>query len=191
MTESITPTKEVVKGSKNEYEFRAELLSALINSMQGEEVSIPTSMVKDTEDYRKGILEALGMEYTDDDVKHTPVFRSKVIDGVKNMSGGGGGGDFSTAEVTIHTTYGSVGIANQTQLCVYSDFDGLYYIYDMNGDGLMDGETYSVLLHQGETSVVLSAQIQDVTTSGNVTAVASGSRATRFTISGNCTITIS
>ena len=116
------------------------------------------------------------------------IIKAKAIFG---GSDGGGGGDFSTAEVTIHATYGGVGIANQTQLCVYSDFDGLYYIYDMNGDGLMDGETYPVLLHQGETSVVLSAQIQNVTTSGNVTAVASGSRATRFTITGDCTITIS
>lgn len=121
----------------------------------------------------------------------------KSVDGevqdltVNGEPAGGGGGDFSTAEVTIHTAYGSVSIASQTQLCTYSNLDGLYYIHDMNGDGLMDGETYTVLLHQGETSVVLSAQIGNVTTSGNVTAVASGSRATRFTISGNCTITIS
>jgi len=80
---------EVVESTKNEYEYRAELLSALFNSLQGEEVSFPASMVKDTEVYRKGILNALNVEYTDDDVKHTPVFRSKVIDGVKNMSGGG------------------------------------------------------------------------------------------------------
>ena len=120
----------------------------------------------------------------------------KAVDGeiteVKvNGEPAGGGGDFTTAEVTIHATYGSVGVSSNTQLCTYSNLDGLYYIYDMNSDSLMDGETYTVLLHQGETSVVLSAQIQNVTTSGNVTAVASGSRATRFTISGNCTITIS
>lgn len=93
---------EVVKGTKNEYEFRAELLSALFNSLQGEEVSFPASMVKDTEVYRRGILNALNVEYTNDDVKHTPVFRSKVIDGVKNMSGGGGGGGIpETATVTF------------------------------------------------------------------------------------------
>lgn len=84
---------------KNEFEYKAELLSALINSMQDEEVSISASMVKDTEAYRKGILEALGVEYTDDDVKHTSVFRSKVIDGVKNMSGGGG--DPETVNIRI------------------------------------------------------------------------------------------
>ena len=106
-------------------------------------------------------------------------------------AGGGGGGDFSTAEVTIHTTYGSVGVTSQTQLCAYSSLDGLYYIYDMNSDGLMDGNTYTVLLHQGETSAILLAQIGNVTTSGNVTAVASGSRTTRVTITGDCTITIS
>lgn len=106
-------------------------------------------------------------------------------------AGGGGGGDFSTAEVTIHTTYGSVGVTSQTQLCAYSSLDGLYYIYDVNSDGLMDGVTYQVLLHQGETSAILSAQIGNVTTSGNVTAVASGSRNTRVTITGDCTITIS
>lgn len=106
-----TPTPEEKKNNvmKNEFEYKAELLSALINSLQGEEVSFPASMVKDTEDYRKGILEALGMEYTDDDVKHTPVFRSKVIDGVKNMSGGGGGGDLSMAEVKINMSTASGG----------------------------------------------------------------------------------
>lgn len=187
MPESITPTPEEKKTIKNEYDFRRELLTAL------EEDFSSNNEVKDTEIYRQHILHALGQEFDQDDIKQTNNFRAKVVDGVKELlnGGGGGGGDFSTAEVTIHATYGSVGIASQTQLCTYSSLDGLYYIYDMNNDGLMDGETYTVLLHQGETSVVLSAQIENVTTSGNVTAVASGSRATRFTISGNCTITIS
>lgn len=96
---SITPEENTNTVMKNEFEYKAELLSALINSMQDEEVSISASMVKDTEAYRKGILNALNVEYTDDDVKHTSVFRSKVIEGVKAMSGGGG--DPETVQITI------------------------------------------------------------------------------------------
>ena len=178
--EVVETTNEI----RNEYDFRGGILTAL-----GQEYT--ASDVRDKETFRQKLLTGLSQEYTQDDIKQTDLFRDKVVTGLSGLASGGGGGDFSTAEVTIHATYGSVSVASQTQLCAYSSLDGLYYIYDMNSDSLMDGQTYTVLLHQGETSAILLAQIGNVTTSGNVTAVASGSRATRVTITGDCTITIS
>ena len=95
MAESLTPVYEAETVIKNEYDFRRELLSAL------EEDFSSNNEVKDTEIYRQHILHALGQEFDQDDIKQTNNFRAKVVEGVKELVNGGGGGDFSTAEVTV------------------------------------------------------------------------------------------
>lgn len=96
MAESSTPVYEAETVIRNEYDFRRELLLAL------EEDFSSNNEVKDTEIYRQHILHALGQEFDQDDIKQTNNFRAKVVDGVKELvNGGGGGGNFRTAQVTF------------------------------------------------------------------------------------------
>lgn len=182
MAESITPTPEENTNTvmKNEFEYKAQLLSALINSMQDEEVSISASMVKDTEAYRKGILEALGVEYTDDDVKHTSVFRSKVIEGVKAMSGGGG----------------SIGSATVIVKNNYRNYATVYFI-EVNADGQLKAVSNNMMSGQTMTFnrvAVLGDKILFKTEDGRTMVVTSGSAQmksnTEAIITGDCSLTI-
>jgi len=97
LSEEITPTPEEKKTIKNEYDFRRELLTAL------EEEFSSNNEVKDAENYRQHILHALGQEFDQDDIKQTNNFRAKVVEGVKELVTGGGGGEssFSVAKGVI------------------------------------------------------------------------------------------
>lgn len=79
---------------RNKWEFYGSILEAL-------GVDYTDAELKNNETLRAKLLEGLGVEHTYDDVNQYPLWREKLVEGVGNMSGGGGSSDFSTAEVTI------------------------------------------------------------------------------------------
>lgn len=102
----------------------------------------------------------------------------------RKLSGGGGGGgssDFSTAQVTFvnNSEYGLMGsaalLSDEEFSCVYGQ------------DGLADSGSYTFVLYKGLNVMECNNSDQlTITTSGNV-----NYEDGFFTITGDCTITIS
>ena len=82
MAESSTPVYETETVIRNEYDFRRELLLALKEDFSS------NNEVKDTENYRQHILNALGQVLDQDDIKQINNFRAKVVNGVKELVNG-------------------------------------------------------------------------------------------------------
>lgn len=101
MAESSTPVYEAETVIKNEYDFRREILKALDNEFPS------PSDAKDTELFRKRLLSALNQEFDQDDIKQTDRFRGKLVKGISELAGGGGGGEdlgIIKANVKFHGT---------------------------------------------------------------------------------------
>lgn len=67
---------------RNKWEFYGSILEAL-------GVDYTDAELKNNETLRAKLLEGLGVEHTYDDVNQYPLFREKLIEGVTNYSGGG------------------------------------------------------------------------------------------------------
>lgn len=181
--EVVETTNEI----RNEYDFRGGILTAL-----GQEYT--ASDVRDKETFRQKLLTGLSQEYTQDDIKQTDLFRDKVVTGLSGLASGGGGGDFSTAEVTIDNSnnskgypeiYGStVGQVNIGGLPPTYEYSSRPDIFPSNAV-----QTYTVILYKGKAMIRIPDPTgigYNVTTSGNITSSSSG-----YIVTGDCTITIS
>lgn len=111
----------------------------------------------------------------------------------RKLSGGGGGGssDLSTAQVTVRGDsqrwlglFGAVADISEK----LSAEEPVISIDTL--DTSVAGDTYTVVLYQGKTYGYTDAPIEAIAVSGDVSLVAS-EIGTNFTITGDCTITIS
>lgn len=82
---------------RNKWEFYGSILEAL-------GVDYTEAELKNNETLRAKLLEGLGVEHTYDDVNQYPLWREKLVEGVGNMSGGGGG---SSDFITVTMSYTS------------------------------------------------------------------------------------
>ena len=168
MTTPIVVTPEVVKSTKNEYEYRSLLLDAL-------NVEHTVSDVKDTETYRAKLLTGLSQEYTQDDIKQTDLFRDKVVTGLTDLASGGGG-DVATATVTFNMTnyatdyMGDVSVVskNHKKGAFYHPTIGITDYFSINSESasalvILDPDDYCYLEfgNGSETSVTGDARINN------------------------------
>lgn len=189
-------TYDTKKSVRNEYDFRRELLSAL-------EVDFSSNNeVKDTEIYRQHILHALGQEFDQDDIKQINNFRAKVVDGVKELvNGGGGGSGFPIANITINVS----GLAEEDYATVSSNLIGTAGQWSGRVFGMYQGrddmwfstawsqyvyngtETYALMIVGDNIGIsVQNATIDSIT--GNATMDSYAEGVVRVT--GDCTINI-
>lgn len=82
----------MAKSTRNEFEFMSMVLDAL--GVEYEEADI-----KQRERWRGKVLDGWGVDYVVDDLKQFARWRKKCLEGLAKNSGGGG--DFTTAQVTI------------------------------------------------------------------------------------------
>jgi len=105
-------------------------------------------------------------------------FPNGFISAVGNISGGGGSSDFSAANVTI------VGTTPDTEFeCISIDEDGMYHtIYVSTGSG-----TATALLYKG-SAILININEYEMSISGDIEY---DHAMDEYTITGDCTITIS
>ena len=79
---------------RNKKDFREAVLQALdVNDDKD---------VENEYNFKSAVLEAMGVEFVPADLRDFEIYRAKLVEGIGNMSSGGGGSsDFSTAEVAI------------------------------------------------------------------------------------------
>lgn len=147
----------MAKSTRNEFEFMSMVLDAL--GVEYEEADI-----KQRERWRGKVLDGWGVDYVVDDLKQFARWRKKCLEGLaKNSGGGGGSGDFSTATLTVK---------NNTISTAYLTVP---YILSLDGQGsvgagrvvLEEGtNTVSVILYKGKTTILTSGYA--VTTLGDI-----------------------
>lgn len=160
---------------RNFEEYRAEVL---------EQLGATAEDLRNEPSWRAKVLEALGAEYTDEDTRNFERYRLKVLE---NLSGGGGGGsgDFSTAQVTIINTTEDADVDIYLPVVIDDeDYTGLMYdTYVSPGET----RTITTVLYKGSnTAYLYDSQSLSVSVSGNVVY-----DHPNFDITGDCTITIS
>lgn len=87
---------------RNKWEFYGSILEAL-------GVDYTDAELKNNETLRAKLLEGLGVEHTYDDVNQYPLWREKLVEGVGNMSGGGGGSWQTVFEGVVTTVAQQIG----------------------------------------------------------------------------------
>ena len=101
---------------------------------------------------------------------------NNIEQGIANASGGGG--DFSTAEVTVDTSAAPSQVSFPVMLCVVGE-EGLYSVTEQSGG---DITTYTAVLYEGEYRYY--AEDYNITTTGSAEFTG-----TEVIITGDCTIT--
>lgn len=168
---------------RNKWEFYGSILEAL-------GVDYTDAELKNNETLRAKLLEGLGVEHTYDDVNQYPLWREKLVEGVGNMSGGGGSSDFSTAEVTF---------VNSTRS--FKQVGNIINIVDDAEEPYMRAEIISVIgngttvvnaavLYKGFQYVPVVSGTTITNTTGDVEVIETPDE-TGLLIKGGCTITIS
>ena len=160
------------KNMRNEFEFMASVLDAL--GVEYEEADI-----KVRERWRGKVLEGWGVSYIPDDVKQFERWRGKCIEGLSK----GGGGKFTTAKVTIgfdgDNPYASVGFIDPQNTL------GLVYIQTSSS------LTYDVPLYDGKAFIGLSGSNNGVVISGDATYVTGTDYGKGFIVTGDCSLGVS
>jgi len=161
---------------RNKWEFYGSILEAL-------GVDYTDAELKNNETLRAKLLEGLGVEHTYDDVNQYPLWREKLVEGVGNMSGGGGSSDFSTAEVTVNgkPTFFVAEVASLTE-------NGLQGTCRKSPSE----NSFTVVLYQGST---IMQGVKGITPSFSIptdeTNILLDESNGWYVITGDCTITIS
>lgn len=148
----------MAKSTRNEFEFMSMVLDAL--GVEYEEADI-----KQRERWRGKVLDGWGVDYVVDDLKQFARWRQKCLEGLAKNSGGGGDSDFTTAQVTIKNNTTDA----KTVLCpnILEDNGGLA----SGGVSLSANETktVTVVLYKG-TGYILPMGGQVAGCQGDVTA---------------------
>lgn len=102
-TNILTSKGETKMSLRNKRDFREAVLQALDVTDDKD--------VENEYNFKSAVLEAMGVEFVPADLRDFEIYRAKLVEGIGNMSSGGGGSsDFSTAEVTIINNRSDMGI---------------------------------------------------------------------------------
>ena len=162
----------MAKSTRNEFEFMSMVLDAL--GVEYEEADI-----KQRERWRGKVLDGWGVDYVVDDLKQFARWRQKCLEGLAKSSGSS---DFSTATLTITNTSSASSYAVTVPVKIERGSNSASY-----GDvwvGANDTVTVDFVMYKGKAVITpMSGTIKSVT--GNISLVDN-----QYIATGDCSINI-
>lgn len=158
--------------------FREELLKALGVTADKD--------VENEGNFKSALLDALGVDHVPQDIANFEKWREKLIDAADNISEGGGGGDFSTAEVTFNLADGALVNFNVANYQIQGD-SGM--ALGANSVFASTPNTVNVILCKGSSMLTftrISTGYAIKSMSGDIEDVGNNN----YIITGDCAITV-